>query len=252
MADETTETELTTTEQMPPLPLVALTPVELAGAQASLIDWCDKKIAQMSEEIGLLRDGFNLAQQRKWKITGWANQVELAEQRMRFYGKVKFALDHGYLIIPDLPINVFAVRTNATEPPYHLYRRKPRINSTYSNDVLPEQLEVGAGEYKSPVPATTRTTKKERDYKGNEVDMEYFRTCALREMQFPVALAQAKVIDATHQAMALRVFDEVGLVGPPRKADPIVAGRILDPREHVTLHRGMTFFIAWWLRWEDL
>jgi hypothetical protein len=44
--------------------------------------------------------------------------------------------------------------------------------------------------------------------------------------------------------MALRVFDEMGTVTNQSGRDPIVVGRLLDPRGN---RRCTTFFVAWWL-----
>ena len=251
---ERNEIAKTEASEYPPLPLVALSPAELATAQDALKQWCNRKIDEIKEDLVALNDAYAEAKKRKWKVAGWANQIDLGEQRMRFYGKVRLAVDHGYLIVPDFPITVFAVRTAAEEIQRHGYWFKPRLNDKNAADVEPQLAESGAGRYVAPTPRVTWKGSREYGrYPNGEKDMrDYFEGVGFREWQFPVRLAQPKIIEATRQAMALRVFDEVGLVGPERKADPMIIGRILDPRHNIFYRRGLSFFIAWWMRWEDL
>jgi hypothetical protein len=64
------------------------------------------------------------------------------------------------------------------------------------------------------------------------------------EPDFPFALVKPAVLDATQRAMALKVFDTIGVVQNDSGRDPIMVGQLLDPRGNGRL---VTFFIAWWL-----
>lgn len=66
---------------------------------------------------------------------------------------------------------------------------------------------------------------------------------------FPFLAVKPAVLAATQNAMALRVFDEIGTVQNSAGRDPIIVGRLLDPRGN---GRVSTFFIAWWLNTADL
>lgn len=51
--------------------------------------------------------------------------------------------------------------------------------------------------------------------------------------------------------MALRVFDQLGVIQHERKRDPIIVGQIVDPRDKYR-NRVVSFFVAWWLNTETL
>lgn len=66
----------------------------------------------------------------------------------------------------------------------------------------------------------------------------------------PLDVARPEVMDATRRAMALELFDQVGVARNNAAAgDPIVCGVIRDPTRR---GKQVTFFVAWCLNPEDL
>lgn len=103
---------------------------------------------------------------------------------------------------------------------------------------------------------------KERNPQTGEIKTVHHRQTQITAydegVDFPVALVRPEILAATERAMALKIFDEIGVVHGQgtmskrqRRSDPIVIGRTLDggkgrgyggePKHFVT------FFIAWWL-----
>lgn len=73
-----------------------------------------------------------------------------------------------------------------------------------------------------------------------------------REVDFPITMAKPEIMQATTRAMALKIFDQFGILpaeanrtGPRPKGDPLVVAQIIDPRP--TSDRRVTFMIAWHL-----
>ena len=90
---------------------------------------------------------------------------------------------------------------------------------------------------------------------GKDVERHAYEAVDYDDPDFPVVLVKPVVLDATRRAMALRIFDRIGVV-TGRKQDPIVVGEIIDPRTNLRWshrsQRRVTFFIAWWLNPDDL
>jgi hypothetical protein len=65
-------------------------------------------------------------------------------------------------------------------------------------------------------------------------------------VEFPIAAAQAEVMTATQEAMALKVFDAIGICPPQRKGDPLIIGQIMMPGTRWS-RKTVSFLIAWHL-----
>lgn len=220
----------------------ALDPEQLAHAQTGLVAWAEEKVrtlrAQFEEQGRALEDAARTPfsnQQAQWR-----RELNKTGEVIDFYEKVRDALAAGYIIVPDFPINVFAIRTDADAPSgetvSHTYHR--RMEFPQAPGVLP----AGEGRNVAPIPATRHEDfKNEKD----EIRRRWVAT-TFREVAFPARLVRAEILTATQKALALKVFDEVGMVGTPRKADPIVVGKIIDPRDKYR-QRKIAFFIVWWL-----
>lgn len=222
--------------------LVALTPAEMPAAQAELASWLDQKLAAVETELGEVRENLQIAITRKWKHTNLKAIVGRTERLKLFYQKVLEAVRAGYLIVPAMDCEVFAVRID----------RKKTSDAVYSWEssaarVDAQLLPSGQGRYVAPE-ATTYVDQVERDTdaNGKETVTKWYAANEFQDVAFPVSLIKPQVMDATGRAMALKIFDEIGIVIPrhSRKADPFVIGRIRDPRK---FRAPQTFFIAWWL-----
>ena len=146
---------LPTIETAPTLPqvhLVARNPQEMANAQANLDVFFERKILSIAAEVGELSGALDEAIQNGWKSDALDRQHKRALQRKLFYEKCLTATRAGYTIIPDIPIDIFAIRTA---------RSKPRPNERYSEssnytpnasvpDEEPQILPPGEGSYRNP------------------------------------------------------------------------------------------------------
>lgn len=243
--------ELTTSGSLE-LEVSATTPLEMSQAQGALIEWCQRKIASMKGEAAELAENLAIAVRNKWKTDTLRRHAGLALKRVTFYEKIGAALEAGYCIVPNFPVDLFAIRTS---------RKNPRANwhfGTYeagSSMFLQkaEQLPIGDGEYKSPDPLVITdvdTETKDGFTKKNYVE----HATDFCDVEFPIQMAKPKIMEATSRAMALKIFDQFGLFAQGT-GDPIITGEIVDPRntfKSPTYIRRVTFIVGWHLNVRDL
>lgn len=223
--------------------IYATDPREMAQAQHGMVEWCQKKIDALSRQ----RDGFEDNMQRVadagWprEAAKWQRQITKATRRVEFYGKLKIALEAGYLIVPPLPFQAFAIRTKRAAPKWK------RLGQYNDHEQKPEPLKAGVGHYENPFPEVRLHTDRSKDAKGNEVVTRHTTTGDFKPIDFPFSLVKPEILNATTKAMALKVFDAIGVLPRHRAPDPIVVGEIISPAGN-RIH----FFVAWWLDPEKL
>lgn len=209
--------------------LTAVVPDQMMVAQQQLIVWCDKKIASVVAEVNELTEAIEYAKASKWSTKVLKNQHGRAEKRVIFFEKMREALKAGYYIVPNFPIELFAIRTNKRNPhPDH---------SRYYWDIKREdaqELPVGKGEYKNPRPLVVR----EREQIGEKV-VESSYTNGWDELEFPVTMLRPEIIEVTNKAMALEIFDQFGVLPATKNQDPIIVGQIVNKK------MTLSFMIAW-------
>lgn len=224
--------------------VIATTPAGMIEAQKSLIEWSDRKIATIRAESAEAIEQLAIAVQRKWKTDAWRRQVAKYERRIEFYEKIKAALNAGYYIVPPFPIDVFAIRTKRETP--------KAMDSVHrdNHDQDAQILALGEGRYVDPKPVRESYVEdEERDGKTRSVT-HYFAT-EFADVDFPFKLARSEIRDATNAAMAMGIFDRMGVLPRTRAPDPLVCGQIIFPNQP-GYYRGdslkcVTFFVAWWL-----
>ncbi|MGH6836328.1 MAG: hypothetical protein ACREC9_12450 [Methylocella sp.] len=231
--------------------VIATNPSEMERGQKSMILWAARKIQAEKQDCADAEAQCAIAAKNKWTMGPWRRRVKIAGQRMDFYRKIKLALEAGYYIIPPFPMDVFAIRTN---------RRFPRFQQAENkNDIrqLAQALAPGAGTYKSPHPPFHAEDSYARKQDGSFdydtlLKTDYYADTYrdLAPVDFPFKMVKPIVMEETAKAMALKIFDQFGMLpvipnpSQPVRADPIICGQILAP------HKGrkpLTFFIAWWL-----
>lgn len=237
------------------LELTATTPAEMRQSQGALIDWCDRKMTAVQAEAAELAENLAIAIKRKWKSTTLKKHHALAEKRVTFYGKIKAALQAGYCIVPNFQISLFAVRTDR-EKPARAYTVSGYYNEPTGHFAQEhaKQLEVGQGEYQNPnVPQQFEHTETKKDQNGNDRRFYGLWSEDFDEIEFPLNMAKPAIMEATGQAMAEKIFDELGVLPDPRrKADPVILGTIIDPRSTTYNKRVVSFVVAWHLNVRDL
>lgn len=242
---EPTEALATTAPPPADLHLVALDPGQMARAQGDLLAWCQAKIRETQGHLREVRDNLRVARECKWRTSTLEAVVRRTAGLVAYYQRISRALEAGYIIVPNFPMDVFAIRT-ARSHPVGLDVQSQYRQHRQQAQALPE----GAGTYVSPLPVVSSYTKDERDPKTGQVkSVPWYYASAWRDVAFPVAAAKPVVLEAAARAQALHIFDEIGLARGEVEApgrDPILLGRILRPWSGWA-RRRTTFFIAWWL-----
>lgn len=236
--------------------LVALSPSDLLASQTNLVNWCDTKVKSIRAAVEDLRDNLRIAKENKWRTNGLASAMNREEKRIPFYEKIKLAVAAGYLIVPNFPVDVFAQRVSRNAPKEE--SREPGNWGTPVIEVKPETLPAGEGRYVGPNASLAESSyhKLAKDGKSQELVRRFTTDGFTEEIGFPVQAVKPVVLDATQRALALKIFDSIGVVRNggaggwvQRRGDPIVVGRLIDPRGN---GRMVTFFVAWWLNTRDL
>jgi hypothetical protein len=226
----------------------ARTQGEMALAQDALIDWCQRKVAYLEKERRSAEENRDAAAAAKVATAPWKRLVGLAKRRVLYYRKILAALEEGYCIVPDFPINVIAVRTKKTRPTDR-GNRHDWASSVKSEK--PQLLPVGEGEYVNPDPShyIERETVDKKDHKGEitKVKETKYVTCDdFDEIDFPLRIVRPQVLNAYQKAMEKKLFDSIGVLPNNRRTpDPMIVGRI-ELREG-TSSKQLSFLIGWWI-----
>jgi len=237
------------------LTVFARNPQEMSVAQGQLIQWCIAKMGEVRQDIADLQENYEIAVKSGWKHMTLKRQIQKEEGRLAFYGKVKAALAAGYCIVPNFPIDIFAIRTARSEPKSNTATRidTPPLSAPFVARQQSESPPLGAGEYVSPSTKDmqVRETLALEPGKTQRTEITAWADSFLG-VDFPFAFAQPAVLSATQQAMADKVFDELG-VSPARtvrKGDPMVIGRIYAPGYPRWQRdaKSLSFVVAWFLR----
>lgn len=228
--------------------LVALTPSDLVPAQHQLATWCHEKILALSRELREQRENLRIAKRAKWRHTGWLNAITRTKARMIHYVKVKQAVEAGYLIVPNFDLDVLAVRVKRETPP-----PQTSCSSADAGTAKPQLLPPGQGRYVDSV-LFTQNLSHDEPVEGQPGKTRYvaeYRASRYDEIiNFPILAIKPLVLAATERAMALQLFDRIGIVRNQR-SDPIIVGELLEPSDRFH-QRRVSFFIAWWLDMENL
>jgi hypothetical protein len=228
--------------------LVARDPVEMKAAQADLATWLRQKIDSFDPEITALNASIQEAKTNNWSVSALTRQRNKEVARQEFYAKVLAAVEAGYTIVPEFPVDLFAIRVLRDYP------TGGRTESTWGNPApnleAPDILPVGYGEYASPIPKVDRGTF-ERGEGDKKSLVRYADPDQFAAVEFPIRAARPEVMSATAAAMALQVFDQIGICPAERKADPLIIGQILGKKEGYTQKR-VNFLIAWHLNLNEL
>lgn len=223
--------------------VTAFTPVEMVNANATLIAWFEKKVVAQDAEAAELEQAAAHAIERKWKSATLKKHASLSRKRVQFFGKILAALKAGYYIVPNFPITAFAIRTKEGA---ELKSFKTHVGSWrpgWIHEQAAKALPQSEGEYKNPFPHVEEyVDHHDKDNKP----VWYSQALAWDAFEFPLNMAKPQIMEATSRAMALQIFDSLGVLpGKSRKDDPMIIGRVCDPRTDKYSFRGVSFIIGW-------
>lgn len=239
---------------VPSFHAVALNATEMQQSTTEIKHFLDTKLASLDRDVKELSDALAVAEKNKWAVKTYRSQLKKVQVRRQYYSKLLSAMDAGYTIVPNMPVDVFAIRTNRTAWPKWNGKMGTSTGgynsaSPYIPDEKEMVLPVGHGEYRSP----TQMFHEDRD-KVTKDGKELYRveqTCdGYADIEFPFAAAHSVVMDATAYAMAMKIFDRIGIIpqGTVRRGyrgDPIIVGQIV--RRDGCQEKVASFLIAWHL-----
>jgi len=227
----------------------ARTPLEMARAQSALTAWAVRRINKAEEELRNATDNYEAAKEAKIRTAGWKSQIRKYEKELRFYVKIHAALEEGYFIVPDFPMNIIAVRTTQDTPMDTAeYQHRGSVDSEQH-----EELEIGEGDYKdSQVPMRKIKTHIEKEGKLVPVDRWTADGLTLQKMDFPFRMIKPHLLKDLKKAADHRIFDAIGVVPGQRKSrDPMLLG-VIENKVGKHQVKRMVFLISWWVPTADL
>lgn len=257
---------------VPETHLTALNPAEMQAAQGDMRAHLEAKLTVIEREIVEANSALNEARRNGWatgKLISARNHLVDDET---YYNKILAAVEAGHTIIPEFPIEVFAVRRGEPDKRQsQTYTGYVSVGETWlSHPVRPDCAPAGAGEYRNPEPQTDNDGQW--DAEGKRISSTILKTGKpAGPIMFPHMTARAPIMKATAEAMANKTFDQIGVCLPVQKAakgrvirpqprrrqmnaavgDPLVIGQVLRKNEGGR-QRCVSFIIAWYLDLNEL
>lgn len=234
--------------------VMAEQPQEMEQCQRSLIDWARGKVASLQADAAELKESYELAVKNKWKSSTLKRHMEKALAEVVYYTKMLGAFEAGYVLVPNMPGAIFAVRTDKVCPSkvwkYHYY--------DVSTQPAKTSLPPGEGQY---VAHRNKVHEHQSTDSQGKVIKTLYRATDFGELEFPFALSKPRLMEATSRAMALRLFDEF-MILPAEAApsggrttvtrqDPIILG-VIAMRYDAYRSKKASFMIAWHINTRDL
>ena len=225
--------------------LVAVRPHQMENAAAGLAEWATAMRDAMSPELRDLETEHEIAKRNKWRVNYLATRIRVTRRRVLFYDKIREAVKEGYVLVPNFMMDTFALRVpDAAALPrggveFRSFRGRPAFNQPIA--FLPS----GEGDHVSVEAVITERSGTET-VDGKEKALYTYKVVEHGPVEFPVSMAKPQIMEATEKALALKLFDEIGIsrewAGGSGKGDPMILGRFRNPRAS---RPDVTFFIAW-------
>lgn len=251
-----TPEDVASTAMVPSFHAVAVNATEMAESKNQIKVFLETKTAEIEQERLEMQGALDVAIMRKWASTSLKNQVRRIVKRKIYYDKLLEAVNAGFVIVPNMPVDVFAIRIKGDRPSWsHDYGdSKHGFNNASPSvpDETAQELPAGDGNYQSPLVefSENRVTSGE----GNDKMYHVTQKCeGFQDIEFPLAAAHPLVMNATNRAMVMKIFDRIGIVpqtGRKLRGDPIILGQIV--RKEGYSEKVASFLIAWHLDFRTL
>lgn len=240
-------------EQPSDFVVVARNPAEMQVAQHELCVWAADRVVKAEAELAEAEGSLEQAKKSKWRQTGFKTHVRHAIERLKYYRKVRAALEDGYVIVPNFDLDIFAIRTTKTDPKHKVLSstwHKPGADEFEQDSNRPA---MGMGQYYDAWPDLARRTSKVKDKDGKITVKENAHPKGWRAVDFPYKLAKPQILSDTSKAMARKIFDKIGITPHRRvrKQDPMIIGQIVC-KGRPGQEKHLSFLIAWWVDQTDL
>lgn len=232
---------------IPQFHAVAVNATEMQAAHEGIETWLEAKVASLKDSVEEAHAALDAATRNGWRTTALANVFRREKLSHLYYGKLLAAVEAGYTIVPNMPVDIFAIRVKREFPaqPSHTDSSEYHSPTPRLNDEEEQRLEIGAGRYESPL---QRVSYERADVVGPKTGKTLHSTTVtpvgFADIEFPLAIAHSAVMEATGRAMASKIFDRIGMV-TDGSGDPIVLGQITFKRRYGT--KTASFLIAWYL-----
>lgn len=233
----------------------AVDPIGMEQSQSALIKWAKRKIEITKVEHAEVQGAYEHAVKMRWRRDVLKKQAESILKRVQFYEKVLTALEMGYVIVPQFPVDLFAVRTDKKNVTRVILTREVSSGVPWRGTFqqATKNLPEGQGQYQNPFPTVRQSwARKIKDDQGREKEVRDFWSDEWDEMEFPVAMSRPVIMQSVTRAMAQKVFDEIGIF--QGGADPIIVGSIVNPKRGMAIKYcpRVMFMLAWSLNTSDL
>lgn len=232
------------------LVVIADNPTEMVEAQQATIATVAGKLAMARNEEADAVETV-LALERANLNTDIAKRMlKRCESRTLYLDKAHQALSAGYVIVPEMPRDVIAIRVNRRpigQRSESVHRYSPSIH-----EVAASSLPVGEGEYVDPLPESQRGSYNTKDSEGKPITKYYRETTGEwnTDLALPSEFLKPTVIERTGKMMMRKIFDEIAVIGAngltasrAKKADPMVIGSVIDKMAN----RKLWFLVAWFI-----
>lgn len=265
--------------KVPETHLTALNPAEMQASQGDLRAHLERKLTIIERDIVEANAALNEARRHGWATAALTSARNRLVDDETYYNKILMAVEAGHTIIPEFPIEVFAVRRGepekTAEATYNglINGRDTHLGRQTESDCAP----AGAGAYQNPTPWVHDSTRENKAPGAQERHEPRFHTTVYRgsgavgPITFPSMTARSPIMRATAKAMGDKVFDQVGVCLPVQKAskgrvirpqprrrqmnaavgDPLVIGQVIRKNEGGR-QRCVSFIIAWYLNLDEL
>jgi hypothetical protein len=228
--------------------VIAERPEELVAAQNALCDNIGSKIAVARGEASEAEELLNIVRNAGLSDGAAKRGLDRAKSRVVFLCKVQEALAAGYVIMPDMPAEVIAIRV----------KRAPAtttVETSNWHEIVgkAQSLPAGEGEFADPkLPVTREYVESDRTQMTTPTGEWDF------DFGLPMMFLKPRIVRRTGDAMTQRIFDEIAITPTPATKqamrrvesqpvgatpDPMVIGRIIDR----ATKKRMCFLIAWFV-----
>jgi len=188
--------------------LVATTSQGMQEAKVGMTSWLSSRISEEESLISDINENIEIARKSKWRLAPFKSSLSRAERKLMWYQKVKEAIDQGFTLVPNFPCSVIAIRTCADGP-----KAKSTDCENWTDNVkdeVCEQLPMGQGKYVSPEQRINNSSYQ-IEQNGKVVKHYIQEAMELNDPSFPFIIAKPALLNATQEAMALRLFDEIAV-----------------------------------------
>ena len=223
----------------------------VSQSQAGLLAHVTSKAQEAQEGLNEAEAALDYARAHKWNTQQLRAVVNRNRKQLEYLEKARMAVEAGYVIMPAINGSAFAVRigAKATLPEGTTSTPEWGRKGDSISEVHTDSPPAGEGKYVAPeCEFICDWYECEKDGKVTKYRHD-IGTDFISAIPFPAVMAKPVLMDATERAMALKIFDDIGIF-PGRRirnADPIIYGRIIRPTRE-----PLFFLICWLVRREDI